>query len=132
MDYEHDLKYTQDLRKKWIEDMTKNGNEMPRDFKTGSILNMILDGMDRSTLTMKKIRSDEGMNDKNNKVMEVLAGVMNKVSSNELLKLNETGEKGTPKFLDVTTIENFQVVEGELDIIPHKLNYDEFMSEDKK
>lgn len=132
MDYENELKFTQEMRKKWAEDLTNHGKEMPRDFKTGSILNMILDGMDRSTLTMRKIRSDEGISDKTNKVMEVLAGIMSTVTRTELLNNNMTGIKGEPKFLDLEAIDNYTEVDGELDIIPHKLSYDLFMPDENK
>lgn len=59
--------FTQSMRKKFIKDLTDNGNKIPDDKGDKALLLAALDGMDRTALANKKIGAQErqGAEDRN-------------------------------------------------------------------
>lgn len=126
-----DLLYTQDLRKKLIGKLCNSDKleelNIPNDPKEIRLLLDISKTMDSQTIAIRKIESDEGINDKAVAASANIAHILSTRSAQELLP-QSTELKGVILEIDDSLIEGVTIVEGELETNPTPLNYDSFMS----
>jgi hypothetical protein len=124
-DEDLDLNYTREIRKSLITDMTKSG--MPTETKDRAMLLMALDGVDKAALAKKKIKSDEGISNKNLVAVETIAHIFNTKNVREIPPSEIIGE-----IKEVTDVIDVSINEGELSQNSENMNFDAFMSKMQK
>lgn len=117
-----DLDYTRAMRRKLVEHMTKGG--MPTETKEMSVMLQALDGMDRASLSKKKIKSDEGISNTKALAAETIAQLF----TDPRLKRMGLGDGTVTTVVPVLReMSAPALVAGELDLIGGLENYDSFM-----
>ena len=119
-----DLDYTRQMRKRIVEDMTKD--KLPTDNKDRMVLLAVLDGMDRAALANKRIKSEEG----NNNAKAIAAETIAMMFMDPRLKAHTKSQYDPNRPIPVLR-EDLPVpdlVEGELDASPTHETYESFMS----
>ncbi len=124
-DEDLDLNYTREIRKSLITDMTKSG--MPTETKDRAMLLMALDGVDKAALAKKKIKSDEGISNKNLVAVETIAHIFNTKNVREIPPSEIIGE-----IKEVSEVIDVSINEGELSKNSENMNFDAFMSKMQK
>lgn len=71
---DEDLRFTRATRKELIRAILKDGQ--PTETKDRMVLLSALNDMDRSTISLKKIKSDEGMGNKQQAAASILAAIL--------------------------------------------------------
>lgn len=121
------LDYTQVQREKVINKLTANG--VPGDTKELLVMLSALDGMDRSALAKKKLKSDAGMADKfgiaSAAITQLLTGMRGEIAAQ--VPVTDRSEVKLPDNLPTP-----EIVPGELDSSSPNLTYSDIMSNDKK
>ena len=115
------LEYTNKLRREALTELTKEG-PVPSDKASKELFNNLLTGMDKIALEAKKEKLKE-------KELENQEGMIGMVS--ELLKsVNDTSKEFEGRrMIEITEeiIPNAKPVNGELDINPPQLDYEDFI-----
>lgn len=115
------LDYTQVMRRKLIDDMTK-GNKMPEDTKDRMTFLAALDGMDRNALGKKKIKVDDKQATANSDTAAIIAEIYKKLGPKSLDNFSE--ENIIPQL--PSGIEEPAIDDGEMVIGTQSDGYEEF------
>jgi hypothetical protein len=121
---DQDLEFTKSVRKKLINSLTKDCTKMPEDVKDQSILLQALDGMDRMSIAKKKIKSDEGISDKQLIAAETISQIF---KTKDIRQIHRSDEIGEIKLLEAGVVD-VVILEGELEDTPRSNNYESFMA----
>ena len=119
-----DLSYTRQVRMRLVEDMTKD--KLPEDNKDRLTLLAVLDGIDRSALANKRIKSEEGANNAKAIAAETIAMMFMDPRLKTYTKSQYDPNRPVPVLREDLPMPN--VVEGELDANPAHETYESFMS----
>lgn len=119
-----DLLMTRNLRAELVKSIVKGG--VPTDPKEQQVLLTALNDMDRSALTLKKIKSDEGLGNKQLAAAALLAQVFNDPRIKQIDKVEDiVGSTRVIPELDESIIPS-SVTPGELDTTPPVETYESF------
>ena len=120
-----DLAFTQSVRRKLVAELTKDG-KMPTESREQLTLLSALSDMDRQSLGVKKINSDEGLGNKQLAAAATLAQLFNNPQMKTLGRATP-GETLTLKIpvLD-ESVKPSNLIEGELEIITSGESYESF------
>lgn len=124
------LEFTNKLRKKLIETLVTDEDKpgIPQEKADKALLVSLLDGMDRTTLSKAKIKTEDkavkGNADATNLIAEVLRGL----STNQKQKAQSGGGSIPTLPSDV----KFSDVEGETQLGTHGVKIDEFMQKQRQ
>ncbi len=124
-DEDLDLNYTREIRKSLITDMTKSG--MPTETKDRMTLLVALSDIDKAAISKKKIKSDEGISNKNLVAVETIAHIFNTKNVREIPPSEIIGE-----IKEVSEVIDVSINEGELSQNSENMNFDAFMSKMQK
>ena len=138
---DEDIAFVRDVRKQLIREMTKDEDgkiQMPTETKDRMVLLTALNDMDRTSLSLKKIKSDEGIADMQAQAAATIAALykdpnLKNIDVVDVVAVDITEEervKRIPKF-DTTQVQ-VEIMPGELDINPVNESFDEFMARQKK
>lgn len=120
-----DLEFTRAKRKEIVEALTPKG-KVPTDLKEISTILNALDGMDRASLSKKKIKSDEGIGDKNLQAVEVLSRIFTDPRLKGIGSAPADPNRVIPTLSDDLVLP--MIMPGELDQIGPTENYESFMA----
>lgn len=121
---EADLLMTRNLRAELVKSMVKQG--VPTDPKEQQIFLAALNDMDRSALSLKKIKSDEGLGNKQLAAAALLAQVFNDPRIKQIDKVEDiVGSTRVIPELDESFVPS-AVTPGELDTTPPVETYASF------
>jgi hypothetical protein len=135
-----DISFVRSVRVELIKDMTRgdkpNEVKMPGETKDRMVLLSALADMDRTSLNLKKIKSDEGLANKEMAAAVMIASMFKDPNIKNMGMVDvvdaESPEaiKAIPKF--DTSMVDVAIVPGELDLQPANENFDEFMARQAK
>ena len=127
-DGESVLDYTQRIRIAAVSKLTALA--MPEDPKDINALNQVLDGIDRQEFNKAKIELDSVGAASDKEALSLITSLINSVGN------TNPYESKTPVVRvlehEGPVVSGVVLVPGELDSVPEKLNYDEFMKEYKR
>jgi hypothetical protein len=129
-DHDRFLAYTQQARLKLIARVTRNDGFGVDTKLQGTVLKA-LDGIDRQSLTIKKISSDEGVGNRQAAAVEVMAKAFTNPQLFKALQdsLNAAIPDQGPRTLEIADdAETITIIPGELGQIGQGDNYDSFMA----
>lgn len=117
------LRYTQQKRKELVEDICAGGKP-PTDPKDRAVLLMALDGMDRQSLTKKRIAGDAANNEAASLAAQTLGKLFDKLGNRSPYERPVEGER----VIDVPAefVPDLKTVPGEMDIGIAQLDYETF------
>lgn len=122
---EEDLRFTRHIRKQLISSMMENGKP-PTETKDRVVLLAALNDMDRVTIGLKKIKTDEGLGNKQLAAAAMLAEVLNDSRIKQIGKVDVVeGVTRTLPTFDESCVAT-DVKPGELDIAPQSETYTAF------
>lgn len=122
---DQDLAFTQEVRRKLVTEIAKDG-KMPEETKDRMVLLSALADMDRQSLGVKKIKSDEGLGNKQLAAAATLAQLFNNPELKTLGRASESAPRlSAPPVLDAD-IAPTTIIEGELDAAPSGESYETF------
>lgn len=129
---EDSLNYTQNIRKRVVEDLIQGG-KMPSDPKDRAQLLATLDGMDRQVLTKQKIKIEEKSADADRLAAEVMAAIVAQTRGRSPFERPVIeGQVVQPRLgapvLDTSKIPKFEPVPGETDVGIADMNCETFMA----
>lgn len=124
---ESDLEFTNKIRKNMIRNLVGDEGVATKDVKDLNVVIKALDGIDKSALTKLRIKSDEGISNKNLEASTNIAHILSTRTAQELLPQSKEIQ-GNILEIDDNLIEGITIVEGELETNPIPLNYDSFMN----
>jgi hypothetical protein len=128
-DHDRFLAYTQTARLKLIDRVAQNKDFASNSKLQGTVLKA-LDGIDRQSLTVKKISSDEGLGNRQAAAVEAMAKAF--TDPKLFLELKASLEKAIPdagpRMLEIPDdIESIVIIPGELTPLGQSDNYESFM-----
>lgn len=118
------LAYTRGKRMELANKLTESG--IPTEKETATVLLQTLDGLDRSSLTRLKIKSEEQANKNNTIAASAIAEVLGRISNNAY-QMPGVARKEIPVL--PSSISDPEVVEGELETNPAQIDFDTFTSQ---
>ena len=135
-----DISFVRSVRVKLIKDLTKGDKpdeiHTPGETKDRMVLLSALADMDRTSLNLKKIKSDEGLANKEMAAAMMIASMfkdpnIKNIGTVEVIDAESPEAiKAIPKF--DTSMVSVEIVPGELDLQPANENFDEFMARQAK
>lgn len=118
------LAFTQGHRRAVVRELTRNC-ALPSDADERKLLLAALDGMDRTTLTVKRIKSDEKVGGEMAGAAGAVANLLSQLSSRSNKRTAGIEGSDQPPALD-RTVPDPTLVPGETDVNPGQLTYDSF------
>lgn len=116
-----DLAFTQEVRRRLVNKLTEN-NSVPTETKEQAILLNALADMDRQALGVKKIKSDEGLGNKQVAAASILAQLF---TDPNLKNIGHGQRSDAIPVLDESIVPS-AIADGELDTVPSNESYDTF------
>jgi hypothetical protein len=116
-----DLAFTQDVRRRLVNKLTEN-NSVPTETKEQAILLNALADMDRQALGVKKIKSDEGIGNKQVAAASILMQLFNDPN---IKNVGRGQRSGDIPVLDSSIVPD-NIVDGELETTASTESYDSF------
>lgn len=126
------LGFTQMMRKKLIDAITKHGEQMPDDPKLQYVLLTALTDIDRQAVNLKKIGAQERANEADRLAAAAITAMLNKLGGRHPFEQNiidvEIEEAPAPA-LDADGLPPLELAPGETDIGIESRNFEQFMAE---
>lgn len=120
------IRYTQRLRRQLIDEMAKGG--LPNDPKDRTLFLRALSDMDQTALTNKRIGVEEGNNENNRAVVDLVSKLSRQFGGRSPFEVID-GEAGEIKEADEAALPPAETVPGEMRIGLEEMNYDDFVKD---
>lgn len=128
MDEDQYLDYTQQVRQKVVQELTKE-NKLPDDPKMANVLLSTLDGMDRNALGRKRIKVDQETNQAVDGMSGLVAQMLRQSRLPEFFQATQdpdAPQRAAPRVEG--DLPDGDIVEGELSQHPIQISIDDFQS----
>lgn len=119
------LSYTRNKRMELANKLTATG--VPTDKEQAGLLLQTLDGLDRSSLTRLRIKTEEKANTNSAHAAALIAEVLSKIGSSKVYQMDGCIREVAPQL--PSTIPDPEIVQGELETHPQQIDYDGFMKQ---